>query len=196
MGTHVWKVSTAVLTLAALTTVGTGAIAAPIAEPAAIAQAGSAGPIIGQCRAVNKSTAVYQAASTTSPVVRVLATDARVTLASNGSAGFIAISAPVNGFVQTANLKPCPDGNPNPPGNTCRRVTQPLGLVIRRNPDTNSAAVGGADFNQRVYLTTNPATSKVGPDGRVWVQLAQPAAGWVSNGFQGTGTTNLVYCAP
>ncbi len=148
--------------------------------------------LIGQCRAVNKPTPVYRQASTTGGTLGTLATNTKVTLADNGSNGFIGISQPLNGYVQTANLKTCPE---TPPQNTCRRVIYPPngGLNIRKSPDINSALVGGAPYMGRVYLKSAPPVPTIDPSNRVWVEIVQPVNGWVSNGFKG-GNSNLGYC--
>lgn len=156
-------------------------------QPAKLAQ----GSIIGQCRAVNKKVSVYKQASATGSTVSTLNAETRVTLADTGSGGFIGISSPVSGYVQVVNLKPC-SGNPTT-GSTCRRVIQPLGLSIRREPSPTATYVGGVGNLQRVSLTTNPATVRLGADGRNWIQIASPFAGWVSNGFPG-GNSNLAIC--
>ncbi|XGV96496.1 MAG: hypothetical protein ACAF41_27660 [Leptolyngbya sp. BL-A-14] len=165
----------------------------PAAQPAPSARSS----LIGQCRAVNKRVPVYKQAAATGTVVSTLNAETKVTLADNGSGGFIGISSPVSGYLQTANLKPCsgptPTPTPTPTGSTCRRVAQPLGLAIRKDATPDSATVGGVANLERVDLTTSPATVKKGPDGRNWVQIAKPTAGWVSNGFSG-GNSNLVLC--
>ena len=149
---------------------------------------------VGQCRAVNKRVSVYKQAAATAPVVSTLNAETKVTLADNGSGGFIGISSPVSGYLQTATLKPCTGGpTPPPTGNTCRLVVQPLGLAIRREASADAVSVGGVGNQERVDLTTVPATVKKGPDGRNWVQISKPVAGWVSNGFPG-GNSNLVLC--
>lgn len=174
-----------------IATIGIGipAFGATPSQPTSLAQ----GSLIGQCRAVNKQVSVYKQAATISPIVSTLITQTQVTLADNGSNGFIGISSPVSGYVQTANLKPCSGTTPPPTGNTCRRVLQPLGLAIRQAASPNAAAVGGVANLERVELTTTPATVKKGPDGRNWVQISKPVAGWVSNGFPG-GNSNLGLC--
>jgi hypothetical protein len=180
--------SAGVVTIAiAATGIGIPAFGSDLNPPAKLAQ----GSLIGQCRAVNKKVSVYKQASTTGAIVSTLNAENKVTLADNGSNGFIGISSPVSGYVQVANLKPC--ATPPPTGNTCRRVIQPLGLAIRKEASPDSASVGGVAYLERVDLTTTPATSKKGPDGRNWIQIAKPAAGWVSNGFPG-GNSNLGRC--
>jgi Bacterial SH3 domain len=164
-----------------------------------MAQTPAAASIIGQCRAAKQSTAIFSQRASTSAVVTALAAEQRVTLSENGGTdGFIGVSAPSKGFVQTVNLKPCANApTPTPVPNNkglCRRVSQTQGLIIRQGPNTTSNVVGGADFNSQVFLTTTPATSKVSSDGRIWVQIAKPIGGWVSNGFQNSPGTNLVFC--
>jgi hypothetical protein len=192
----------------------------------AIAQteiAPAASSLIGQCRAVNKATPIFQDRSTTSTVVRSLKMDERVTLAENAATGgLIAVSAPARGFVQTATLKLCAGGTPTPkptpttppsptpkPSPTtppvsdakklCRQVARtPLliengGLNIRSEPNTTAASVGGVAPGATLTLTTAPATTKDDSAGRVWVQISGPQAGWVSNGFRG-GLSNMVMC--
>ncbi len=152
--------------------------------------------LIGQCRAATKRTAIYEAAATTSGVVRVLAANEQMTLASNGGDGFIAINAPVNGFVQTANLKLCSGTPPTPTstGSTCRKVIYPTGLKVRQSPSTDSTLVGGVASNSQVYLTTDPATAKADASGRIWVEIAKPTAGWVANSYRGSNVSNLGPC--
>jgi hypothetical protein len=155
----------------------------------------AAPPIIGQCRAAKQSTAIFSQRSSTSAVVTALAADQRVTLSENGGTdGFIGVSTPSKGFVQAVNLKLCANTTPPPDKGLCRRVSQTQGLIIRQGPSATSNVVGGVDFNSQVFLTTTPATSKVSTDGRIWVQIARPASGWVSNGFQNAPGSNLVYC--
>ena len=179
-----WNPAIAGLALIALTGAATPAFAqTPAAAP----------PLNGQCREAKVSTPIFSQRSSTSSTVSLLATAQRVTLAENAVVnGFILVSVPRNGFVQAVNLRAC-SGPPNDKA-LCRRVAQPQGLIIRQGPNTTSAIVGGADFNSQVFVTTSPATSRTASDGRIWVQISRPAAGWVSNGFQNTPGSNLVFC--
>jgi hypothetical protein len=139
---------------------------------------------------------VFETRGGTNPrPVETLSANTRVTLADNGSGGLIGISAPLNGFIPAANLKLCDNSGTTPPGPaTCRRVVNPReGLVIRSQPSANSSRVGGVGFNERVNVTTNPATVRVGADGRNWVAVNRPVNGWVSNGFPGS-RGNLAFC--
>lgn len=167
----------------------TGATAPALAQTPAAAP-----PITGQCREAKVSTPIFSQRSSTSSTVSLLSTAQKVTLAENAATnGFILVSTPSKGYVQAVNLRACSGQPPNDKA-LCRRVTQTQGLIIRQGPNTTSAIVGGADFNSQVFVTTNPATSSTASDGRVWVQIARPAAGWISNGFKNTPGTNLVFC--
>lgn len=191
MTQNFWQKSLSAVTIAALS--------APVIMPAAMAQTG--GSLTGQTRCAKQSTAIFAQRSAASPVVRTLVENQPVTLAENTSeGGFIAVNAPVRGFIQTVTLRLCPTGgnpnpNPNPsPTATCRRVTQTQGLIVRQGANVSSPVVGSVGNNSQVFLTTNPATTSVDSSGRIWVRLARPVAGWVSNGFQNVPGTNLVNC--
>ncbi len=181
---------------------GFALIAIAGAATPAFAQTPTAAPVLtGQCREAKVSTPIFSQRSSTSSTVSLLATAQKVTLAENAvTDGFILVSVPNKGYVQAVNLRPCsgvPTPTPTPaPGDKglCRRVTQTKGLIIRQGPNTTSAIVGGADFNSQVFVTANPATSSTASDGRVWVQIAKPAAGWISNGFKDDPSSNLVFC--
>jgi hypothetical protein len=172
--------------------------------PTASAQA----TLVGQCRAAKLSMAIYKEASASSAIVAPLKLDEKVTLAAETAKdGLIAVSAPSKGFVQTVNLKPClggttpkptpsPTPTPSPSPNNkslCRLVVQAQGLVIRKEPNATAAVMGEAAANSQVTLTTSPATAKTDTAGRIWIEIAAPQKGWVSNGF-GQGVSNLVFC--
>lgn len=150
--------------------------------------------LVGQRRCAKQPTGIFSQRSATSALVRSLGENQAVTLSENAAQnGFIGVSAPSAGFVQTVNLRLCPD-NPPPTGSTCRRVSQPAGLLVRQGPNVTTPTVGAVAFNSQVFLTTNPATSSTDSSGRNWVQLARPIGGWVSNSIQGVPGSNLVFC--
>ncbi|MCU0551906.1 MAG: SH3 domain-containing protein [Leptolyngbya sp. Prado105] len=187
MKLNLWQQSLSALTIAGLT--------APFMLPSS-AQA----QLTGQLRCAKQSTAIFAERSAASAVVRSVSENQQMTIAENTAQnGFLAVSTPVRGFVQTVTLRVCP-GRPEPekppttPASTCRRVTQPQGLIIRQSPNVSSPVVGGANFNTQVNVSTTPTTSQVDSTGRVWVQLSKPAAGWVSNGFVKVPGSNLVNC--
>jgi hypothetical protein len=106
---------------------------------------------------------------------------------------WVEISAPKAGWVsngypgQAGHLIMCgTTPPPPPPGSTCRRVINPKeGLLIRRDPTSSAPVVGGLGLYEKMTLTTSPPTSRKGADGRIWVEIAAPTAGWVSNGYGG-----------
>lgn len=89
---------------------------------------------------------------------------------------------------------PRPPVRPTPPrrGTACRRVIEEEGLVVRSAPSTESAVIGGVDFNQEVFITL-PIRPVAGDDGRDWIEIASPFRGYVSNGY-GQGVSNLGGC--
>lgn len=175
-------------------TASLGLVSSVEANPGLMAQRS----LVGECRATNRPTPIFISASTVSDALRLLAANERVTLAGAASNGFIAISRPIGGHVQTAVLKTCgtvidPGKPPNP--DTCRRVIfPPEGLAIFSEAGAVNAIVGRVEYLQTVELTTNPATTKTAED-RVWVEVAQPVKGWISNSrYEGSSSSNLGLC--
>jgi hypothetical protein len=138
--------------------------------------------IVGQCRAANRTIDIYAQPSVSSGTLRTLDTNERVTLAGEGSEGWIAVSSPVGGYVIARYLKLCGTTPPPPPptSDTCRRAQ--IGLSVRSNPSPFSTYRGGVAAQQTVRLA-RPPRSEVGPQGRTWVQITAPVNGWVSSGF-------------
>lgn len=156
----------------------------------------TASTLIGQCRAVNKRTPIYSKRNPISEVVLLLQKDNAVILSENGGAnGMIGVRQPQNGYVHAPNLKMCPKTpTPKPIVGVCRKVVQPQGLAIRKTPDPGSATIGGIDVNQTITLV-NPVESRQGRDGRIWVKVMKPIAGWISNGFVNQRYRNLGSCS-
>jgi hypothetical protein len=111
---------------------------------------------------------------------------------------WVEISAPKAGWIsngfpgQAGHLVMCAGAKPPEPpvGSTCRRVIRPgEGLLIRSEPNKGARVVGGVGLNQRMTLTTDPATVRKDGDGRSWIQISAPVAGWVSNGFPPNSNT-------
>lgn len=149
--------------------------------------------IVGQCRAATRMIDIFTEPSVgpTSNVVRTLDTNQRVTLASEGSAGWIQVSAPVNGFVIARYLKTC---GTTPPPKSCRRVLAPPdGLIVRDQPDANSARVGSVYVGNTLRVTGN---TSVNTTGRTWVETTTPVDGWVSNGFGDGGNLSAPFSCP
>jgi hypothetical protein len=157
---------------------------------------------VGECRAVARSTFVYQERSGANRI-RALQVSDRVTLAEDNSRdGWIAISSPISGFVQARDLKLCSDAvpvapaQPNPSSaNLCRQVTYPgkEGVAVRTRPNISSTQVGTLFFGARVTLA-KPPQFIVDDSGREWVRISAPIVGWMSNGFPAAGDINLEAC--
>ena len=102
------------------------------------------GSLAGQCRVAKAQIPVFKSADTTSEAVRLLAPNEQVTLADNSAkpSGFIRISAPVVGFVQTVNLLPCSSSaltSPSPTGSTATSPS-PTGSTATSPSPTGSTA--------------------------------------------------------
>jgi hypothetical protein len=153
--------------------------------------------LAGQCRAAKQQIPIFRESDPTSEALRLIAVNDEVILAGTSveGDGFIRISGPVTGFVHAINLKPC-GGNTEIPATKelCRQVIRPSqGLVIRRQPTSTAAQVGGIPYLGRITLTSNPATVTKA-ENRNWVEVALPAKGWVSNGLVTEANSNLSYC--
>lgn len=139
--------------------------------------------LAGQCRAAARTIDIFTEPSVgpTSDIVRTLEPNQRVTLASEGNAGWIQVSVPASGYVIARYLKPCTGPTPPPPRGTCRRVIAPSeGLVIRSQPSSSSSQVGSVLVGTTVKVT---GASSVDSAGRTWVEISGPKSGWLSSGF-------------
>ena len=165
--------------------------------------------LVGQCRAAKQRIFVYPERSTTSQSIRTLAPNELVTLADTGAGGWIAISAPIAGYVRASDLKPCPGGtrpptpaptptptptptpDTQPPSqegsqggqNVCRNViSPPEGLAVRRTPELAAPRISGVYVGNTVKLAS-PRQSQKDNQGRTWVLISSPTTGWISSGF-------------
>ncbi|MBD2312117.1 SH3 domain-containing protein [Desertifilum sp. FACHB-1129] len=143
--------------------------------------------LVGQCRAATRDIFIYSERSTTSTRLRAIPANSQVTLADQGSGGWIAISAPTAGFVQAADLRPCTGTQPQPGANLCRQLT--TALNVRANPSETARIVSTLNSGQRVTLRS--AEERV-VAGRSWVEITGPTAGWISSGV-GTNR-NITNC--
>lgn len=159
------------------------------------------------CRAANRSTPVFEADSTISSALRLLAPNQQITLRELPPAGsqFARITAPLNGFVQTAVLKNC--GTTPPPGNTCRYLKATFPIVVRRSPkveDAPSNAIGEIRPGERVtvILTSSGSVSSARADGYNWIEIdatrsplfLPSGTGWVFNSRVGVNESNFGVC--
>jgi hypothetical protein len=191
--------------------VATGLMIVPVlgVTPRALAQdpaapTATAATLIGQCRAANKRTPIYSARNPTSEVVALLETGNAVMLSENGGEnGLIGVDKPKVGFVHTPNLKDC-SGKPKPPvavqpppqptlTGVCRKVVQPQGLIVRNAAGNVAPIVGSLAVNQKITLA-EPIETAERDDGRIWIKIAKPVAGWASNGFANQQFRNLGAC--
>jgi hypothetical protein len=150
--------------------------------------------IVGQCRAAARTMDIFTEPSVgpTSEIIRTLETNQRVTLANEGSAGWIEVSAPTRGYVIARYLKGC-GSNPPPQGN-CRRVLSPTeGLVIRAQATSNSSQLGAIYVGNVVRVSGASTTDSAG---RNWVEITTPTRGWVSNGFGGAANLSAPFSCP
>jgi Bacterial SH3 domain len=167
--------------------------------------------LAGQCRQANGHVFIYRDRSSIEPI-RALAADERVVLAENaGRGGWIAINAPVTGFVETRYLKSCSSATATPspvspppvppsvpianrPSSLCRQVIYagPEGMAIRSGPSVNFARVAGVAYGDRVAI--NPSLTRLDSQGREWLRVTSPTVGWISNGFPSFGEMNLSGC--
>ncbi|MBC6478641.1 MAG: SH3 domain-containing protein [Hormoscilla sp. GM7CHS1pb] len=156
---------------------------------------------IGECRAAKQGIFLYDKPDSSGRKIRSILTNEEVTIAGTNENGWIAISSPANGFVQTVDLKSCDNtrsvGGNRPPGEntgSCRRVTDLVervgrGLNIRAQPNTESDIIGSLLAGDIVRLKSTE--NRVDPTGRNWVAIASPQEGWISEGFRDSEGRNL-----
>lgn len=171
-------------------------------KPTQIAQS-----VIGQCRAANRPTPVFAEASTVSSALRILANSEKVTLSTEVQDGFVAISSPIRGYVQTGVLKTC--ATPPRPKTACRLLKNPAVINIRNAPkipagNADANVIASAKRGDRVYavLKPNGSLSTAVADGYNWVEVdlnrGAPAStfvsGWLYNSRVGSSESNLAYC--
>ena len=151
---------------------------------------------VGECRTAARSTFIYQERSTSNRI-RALQSNEQVILAeAGGRDGWIAVSSPISGFVQTKDLKRCAEVSTLPARrNLCRQVIYEgvEGVAVREKPEVSSNQVSTVFFGDRVTLSNPPEFITDGM-GREWTKLATPSVGWMSNGIPARGDINLVAC--
>ncbi|MBE9117990.1 hypothetical protein IQ249_19000 [Lusitaniella coriacea LEGE 07157] len=152
---------------------------------------------IGQCRQANRALDIYSMPSIEhgSDRVTVLAPNTRVTLTGWGGYGWVQINSPVEGYAIVRHLKYC-GGNQvatplvtNPTsGNNCRVAIRDL--AIRDRPTKLATPVGGIGRGSAMTLTGSNQLDSV--TGRVWLEVSEPATGWISGGV--SGASNIRFC--
>ncbi|MGG6298165.1 hypothetical protein ACQ4M4_27545 [Leptolyngbya sp. AN02str] len=158
------------------------AIAQPSAQPATLAQ----------CRRTGRLERVYQTADLAAPVAGDIAAGFSVTVSGSvnqPSYGWIQISAPVNGYLQTPFLKLCETGQVL----DCGIVVQPE-LAIKPVPTTESEPNGALYFEQGFRVLGTPVIQTEPPlqAGRVWVPIDRfGVTGWLTESAPDVFGTNF-----
>ncbi|MFB8787432.1 MAG: SH3 domain-containing protein [Potamolinea sp.] len=150
--------------------------------------------LVGQCRTAKQRIFVYSQRLTSSRTLRTLDTNEQVTLADNGSSGWIGISSPVVGYVQANDLTTCTTATKPPSSGTgagiCRVVNRDLS--IRQGPGQGSATIGGVAKEATVKLASpQQSQTNASENNRVWVKIVAPTSGWISSGVSAYPEGNL-----
>jgi len=196
---HSFHTTIRVLTVAAIAATSTAnpAFAETQPAPQLLAQ-------VGECRAANRPTPVFESASTVSSALRIVGADQKVTLSAAGANGFVRISSPLDGFIQTAVLKMCNI----PPKVGCRLLVKPDFANVRREPKIPPAGapdnvIGSVAKGETVSVTLSPSGSVItaSGDGFIWVQIdasrppiSNTGVGWIYNSRIGVNESNLTVC--
>lgn len=203
----VWQlVRTAVAVLVTTTVSHESAVARELSKPEA-ARANRSRPLLaiesesffmaqnltGQCRQTRRLERIYATASLAAPRVRDIGAGSRVTLAGSVNQptfGWIRISRPVNGFIQTAFLTFCDAAPPPPSSPSAACGIAQTELAINTQPSTEAFTIGGLTVGQGFRIIGNAVTQTAPPSqqGRVWVPIERyGTTGWVaetaSSGF-------------
>ncbi|MBE9182482.1 SH3 domain-containing protein [Oculatella sp. LEGE 06141] len=93
-----------------------------------------------------------------------------VTVETPQSDGWVAVSAPIPGYMYSAYLSPC-DPQALAPEN-CREVTATGGLFVREEPSPNAGVVGAVANGRNVTISAPAANG--------WVPIQVPLAGYVA----------------
>ncbi|MDX2213792.1 MAG: hypothetical protein SFY66_10955 [Oculatellaceae cyanobacterium bins.114] len=172
-----------------------------ITSPVEVAQS-----LVGQCRQTLRVERVYGSADLAAVRVTDIQAGTPVTLANEPNRpnfGWVQISTPIGGYIQTAFLVPCravPNTVPfnNPPsnspavGSTCGIVTAQFPLTIRRAPNTAAAATDALLFpgdGFRIVGRPQVQAQPASENGRIWVEIDRfGVTGWVAEtGARGIG---------
>jgi hypothetical protein len=76
--------------------------------------------------------------------------------------------------------------------NLCRKITAKQGVVVREKPSMASRQIGIVVFNSQVNLV-EAANTLQDSEGHLWVEIASPIKGYISNGFANS-ESNLGVC--
>lgn len=158
------------------------------------------------CRAANRSTPIFESASTISSALRLVPPDGFVRLVAVPPAGsqFAQINLPIAGYIQTAVLKSC-GAPPPPPRTSCRILRMPDAVNVRSAPTViQPNIIGSLLRGQRVFVVLDANGNVVSrqADGYNWVQVdltntpffRPSGTGWLYNSIIGSPNSNLGYC--
>lgn len=161
--------------------------------------------LVGQCRLTNRPVSIFSEPSVSpdSTMLTTIASQTRVTLASDGKEGWIQISQPTAGHVIARYLTACPTESAatseprafalhptlaNPTSGACRRAIEDLAIRSAPNRET-SGLVGSVKEAQTMRLT---GRSQIDGESRIWLRISQPRSGWVSGGIE--SWSNVEFC--
>lgn len=132
------------------------------------------------CRRISGTTAlnVYQDPSSSSTALGVIEPGRNVTIEGSARNGWVAISAPLAGYMTASSLIPC--SAPKASIDRCRKVSATGGLRIRQEPSTSAEVLGLVANGRNVTIQNR------GDQG--WVPIEVPLEGYVAADY-------LVYCS-
>ncbi len=144
-------------------------------------------------------TFIYEKPSSQSSLIRSVLANEKVIVSTEVVEGWYQVFEPIAGYIQEIRLKPCESGTPTSPNTAnprptprpvertslCYRVTDLVnpGLNVRAQPTEAAEAIRSLSPGTLVRLKAT--TSLVDSNGRSWVEIVSPVAGWVSDGFPG-----------
>lgn len=139
--------------------------------------------LVGQCRQTGRLERIYDAADLAASTVGDLDAGVMITLAgevNQPAFGWIRISAPFDGYIQTPFLTGCNEGIS--PSLNCGIVTQPE-LALKPSASTLSDPIGALLFEQGFNIVGAPQMQRYPPSqaGRMWVPVDRfGLTGWVT----------------
>ncbi|HAX77499.1 MAG TPA: hypothetical protein DCY88_17110, partial [Cyanobacteria bacterium UBA11372] len=111
---------------------------------------------------------VRQQPTVNSQAIGIIRSGRTVTIQNLGQNGWVAITAPLQGYVYGGLLGACEVATPPPPTN-CRRVAAVRGINVHQAPSTDGESVGVVANGRRVTI------ANLGTDG--WVPITVPLRG-------------------
>ncbi|WP_017305804.1 hypothetical protein [Spirulina subsalsa] len=155
------------------------------------------------CRRANTSIFIYRDRSPERPLATVQANEQIQLAEQNPIGGWIAVNAPVRGFVEARFLTRCDDGGDDTlvgpitqimSSRLCvnNRPSSNAGLPIYSEPRTGSRTIDRVFRGEEVTATNYSLDRRAG---RLWLRISRPVPGWVDYGNLTTGEVNFIPCA-